>query len=104
MEAGKNARPKENTMRRWLKLTLIACISACLPARLAGGLIAGAIIAVVVRRRNRPAVSWASASTIAALTGALGCACVGLGSLLAVAAGLLLGATPLVLRPARGGT
>jgi hypothetical protein len=79
------------------------CISACVPACLTGGLIAGAIVAGIVRRWDRPRVSWASASTIAALTSALGCACVGFSSLLAVAAGLLVGAFPLVLRPARGG-
>ena len=79
------------------------CVSTCLPACLAGGLVAGAALTRMAWRSGRLRASWAPACTVAALTGALGCACVGFGGLMALAVGLLAGAVPLALRPARGG-
>jgi hypothetical protein len=78
------------------------CVSICVPACLAGGLVAGAAVVGVARRSERLRASWAPACGVAALTGALGCCCVGLGGLLALAAGLTAGAAPLALRPVRG--
>ncbi|AUX39617.1 hypothetical protein SOCE26_010110 [Sorangium cellulosum] len=79
------------------------CVSICVPACLAGGFAAGALLSRALRRADRLGASWASACGVAALTGALGCACVGFGGVLALAAGLLTGTAPLALRPARGG-
>lgn len=79
------------------------CVSICVPACLAGGIAAGALLAGALRRSDRLGASWASACGVAALTGALACACVGFGGVLALAIGLLAGTAPLALRPARGG-
>jgi len=76
------------------------CVSLCVPACLTGGLIAGAGVARLAWRSERLRASWAPACGVAALTGALGCACLGYGGMLALAAGLVLGAAPLALRPA----
>lgn len=79
------------------------CVSICVPACLAGGVAAGVLLSRALRRSERLGASWASACGVAALTGALGCACVGFGGVVALAAGLLAGTAPLALRPARGG-
>jgi hypothetical protein len=76
------------------------CASLCVPACVFGGIIAGAAVALAARRSPRRWASWAATGTIAALTGALGCACVGMSGLVGLGAGLLLGTSPIVLRPA----
>ncbi|WP_437281253.1 hypothetical protein WME90_12035 [Sorangium sp. So ce375] len=78
------------------------CVSICVPACLAGGVAAGVLLSRALRRSERLGASWASACGVAALTGALGCACVGFGGVIALTAGLLTGTAPLALRPARG--
>ncbi len=53
------------------------CMSWCLPACVAGGVLAGSIVSFVGLRQRRGVGYWASASGITLLTGALGCSCVG---------------------------
>jgi hypothetical protein len=53
------------------------CLSWCLPACVAGGLIAGGLVSFVGLRQKRGAGYWVTASSITLLTGALGCSCVG---------------------------
>ncbi|GAC1356683.1 MAG: hypothetical protein NVSMB47_10080 [Polyangiales bacterium] len=79
------------------------CFSACLPATFAGAAIAGLVSAQRARRSGAPLASWGSAGFIAVLTGALGCACIGLGGVVGLVAGLLVGSVPMVLRPAVAG-
>jgi hypothetical protein len=73
------------------------CMSWCLPACVAGGVIAGALVSFVGFRQRRGAGYWVTASGISLLTGALGCSCVGysgLGGLaLGFVAALAIGAT-----------
>lgn len=53
------------------------CLSWCLPACVAGGLLAGGFVSFVGLRQKRGIGYWATASAITLLTGALGCSCVG---------------------------
>ncbi len=69
------------------------CTSLCVPACAAGGLLAGLLVELAARKSARPAVVRAGGATVALLTGALGCSCIGFGGL----AGLALGmAMPLI--------
>jgi hypothetical protein len=78
------------------------CTSFCLPACVLGGIAAGLLIAHFAKPSRPARVSWVSAGIVASLTGALGCACIGVGGILALLGGLLLGAAPLALRPMFG--
>ena len=62
----------------------------------AGGLLAGLLLAVVARRGS----SLPGAMIVAGLTGSLGCALLGVAGIAGVAAGLAVGAVPAVLRRA----
>lgn len=53
------------------------CMSWCLPACVAGGVLAGGMVSFVGVRQRRGVGYWLSASVITLLTGALGCSCVG---------------------------
>lgn len=53
------------------------CMSWCLPACVAGGVIAGGIVSFVGLRQRRGGGYWLTASAITLLTGVLGCSCVG---------------------------
>jgi hypothetical protein len=76
-----------------------ACYSVCVPACVIGGAIAGVIIARVAKRSTAPLGSWAAGGVVAALTGALGCACIGIFGVLGLVVGLVVASAPLVLRP-----
>jgi hypothetical protein len=80
-----------------------SCVSICLLACFGGGIVAGAAIAFVAARLGegqRP--FFAAASTIAGLTGGLGCVLAGFGGIVGLAAGAAVAATPvLVLNRAR---
>jgi len=65
------------------------CLSWCLPACVAGGLIAGGLVSFVGLRQKRGAGYWLAASSITLLTGALGCSCVGFAGIGGLAAGFV---------------
>lgn len=77
------------------------CTSWCVPACTAGGVVAGLAVAWVGVARRAGVRFWVSASGLALLTGAMGCACVGYSGVLGLAVGYLVGAAPLVLRRPR---
>ncbi len=74
------------------------CLSACVPICTTAGLAAGLAIGVFARRRGAGAAFVGSASTLALITGALGCACVGLTGVLGMGAGFALGLAPTFVR------
>jgi hypothetical protein len=65
------------------------CMSWCLPACVAGGVLAGGIVSFVGVRQRRGVGYWLSASTITLLTGALGCSCVGYAGIGGLAVGFV---------------
>lgn len=75
-----------------------ACLSLCVPACALGGLVAGLAVAAVGHRRRHGAVFWLSASGIALLTGAMGCACVGYSGVLGMSLGYVAGMIPAGLK------
>lgn len=80
--------------------TASGCVSLCVPACTAGGLVAGLLIARAGRAQRRPLVFYGSAATLALLVGSLGCSCVGASGVLGLLLGLALtvGPTALVRR------
>ncbi len=79
-----------------------ACYSVCVPACVIGGSLAGVLLAQMAKRSTAPLTSWGAGGVVAALTGALGCACVGTFGVLGLLVGLLVGSAPLVLLQSRG--
>jgi hypothetical protein len=79
------------------------CVSLCVPACATGGFLAGVVISYFARRTTTEARSWACAGSLALLTGALGCSCVGYGGVAGLLSGLLITAVPALVRlaPAR---
>jgi len=59
----------------------------------AGGAIAGFLLARATRRGSHPYALWLAGGSVMLATGALGCACVGVGGL----GGMLLGFLPSAL-------
>lgn len=70
------------------------CVSWCLPACIAGGLLSGALVSIVGVRQKRRAGYWASASGITLLTGALGCSCAGFAGVIGLVVGFLAVTAP----------
>ena len=66
------------------------CVSWCLPACVAGGLLAGGAVSVVGVRERRGFGYWLSSSAITLLVGALGCSCVGFSGMIGLGMGFLL--------------
>lgn len=64
-----------------------SCMSWCIPACIAGGLLGGAYVGVLGVRQRRGAGYWVSASAITLLVGALGCSCVGYSGMIGLALG-----------------
>jgi hypothetical protein len=64
-------------------------MSWCLPACVAGGVLAGGIVSFVGVRQRRGIGYWLSASAITLLTGALGCSCVGYAGIGGLAVGFV---------------
>jgi hypothetical protein len=81
-----------------------ACLDLCLPACVAGGLLAGLLLAFRARSQQTPperAQTLLAGCALVLLAAPLGCAVFGLAGLAAVAAGLAVGAAPaLVAQPA----
>jgi hypothetical protein len=78
------------------------CMMMCVPACSVGGLVAGLAVASVGNQRRAGAVFWLSASALALLTGAMGCACVGYSGIAGLAIGFTAGVVPGLLRRAFG--
>ena len=66
------------------------CMAFCIPASLLAGAVAGLLIAQTTFRTKKATTFVLSAGVVALLTGALGCACIGLGGLLGLTAGIAL--------------
>jgi len=75
-----------------------ACLRLCVPACAIGGVIAGLAVAAVGHRRRYGPVFWLSASGIALLTGAMGCACVGYSGVVGMLVGYAAGLVPTGIR------
>jgi hypothetical protein len=74
------------------------CLSLCIPACAAGGVLAGlAVAGIGIRRRSGPGF-WIAASIVALLTGAMGCGCVGYAGVGGLAVGFAVGLAPGMLR------
>ena len=74
------------------------CTTLCLPACIAGGVVAGLLVASVGHRRKAGPGFWLSSAGIALLTGAMGCTCVGYSGVVGLFAGFALGSVPGLLR------
>ncbi|MCC6213947.1 MAG: hypothetical protein IT376_03700 [Polyangiaceae bacterium] len=74
------------------------CSTLCVPACTLGGVIAGLAVAYVGHRRRAGVGFWLAGSTVALLTGAMGCACVGYSGVVGLAVGFGLGVVPTLLR------
>ncbi len=74
------------------------CMTLCVPACAAGGLVAGIGMGVIGHRQRQGAGYWAAASLIALLTGAMGCTCVGYAGVVGLAVAFGLGILPAVVR------
>lgn len=75
-----------------------ACWRVCIPACALGGVVAGLAVAAVGHRRRQSAAFWISASAIALLTGAMGCACAGYAGVAGMLVGYVAGLLPSGLR------
>lgn len=74
------------------------CVSLCVPACTAGGLVAGVVIARAGRHASSQLRFYGGASALAVLVGALGCSCVGFGGVAGLGLGLLLTMGPVLIR------
>ncbi len=79
------------------------CGSLCVPACTLGGVVAGLAVAGVGNQRKAGPWFWISASSLALLTGAMGCMCVGYSGIVGLGIGLGAGVVPGLLRRAFGG-
>lgn len=78
------------------------CTSACMAACVIGGAGAGLAVGLVGLRRRYGWPFWFAASTVAFLTGAMSCSCLGYAGLAGLATGYAMGAVPaLALRAVR---
>lgn len=76
------------------------CSSLCVPACALGGVIAGFAVASVGLQRRAGPWFWASASALALLTGAMGCACIGYSGIVGLGLGFAGGMVPGLLQRA----
>jgi hypothetical protein len=73
------------------------CTSLCIPACTVGGVLAGLVVAWAGRKRRAGPWYWLSAASLALLTGAMGCSCIGYGGIVGLAAGFAAGLVPILL-------
>jgi len=73
------------------------CMMFCVPACLTGGAVAGIVVGAVGLRRVRGLGFWVAASGVALLTGAMGCACVGVPGLIGLALGFAVTTVPALI-------
>ena len=74
------------------------CTKFCAPACALGGVLAGAAVGIVGNRRGYGIAFWTSASVLTLLTGAMGCACVGMFGVAGLILGFVLGFAPITAR------
>jgi hypothetical protein len=74
------------------------CVSFCVPACSAGGVLAGLVVAAVGHRQRAGAMFWLSSSGLALLTGAMGCSCVGYAGVVGLAIGFGAGLSSSLIR------
>jgi hypothetical protein len=74
------------------------CMSVCVPACSLGGVLAGLAIAAIGHRGKHRWPFWAGASSIALLTGAMGCSCVGYSGVIGLSLGFAIGLVPGLVR------
>ena len=79
------------------------CSTLCVPACALGGGIAGLAVAGVGNKRKAGPWFWVSASSLALLTGAMGCACIGYSGVIGLGIGFGAGVLPGLLRRVLGG-
>src|SRR5690606_10480639 len=77
------------------------CTTLCVPACTLGGVVAGLAVARIGHARRAGPWYWLSASSLALVTGAMGCSCVGYAGVIGLAAGFALGIAPALVRPGR---
>jgi hypothetical protein len=70
------------------------CSTLCVPACILGGGISGLVVASIGHRRRAGPGFWLSASSLALLTGAMGCTCVGYAGVAGLALGFAVGSAP----------
>ena len=74
------------------------CSTWCLPACVAGGVVAGLVVSWIAYSRGLDWRFWAGASAISFLTGAMGCSCIGYSGVIGLGVGFVAGALPWVAR------
>ncbi len=77
------------------------CMAYCAPACAASGVVAGALVTWATLRRKGGLVAWLCASTLVVTCGTLGCRCLGTGSVMGLAVGLVLVGLPAMPRLVR---
>ena len=78
-----------------------SCMSLCLPACVAGGAVAGAVIAKLAARHERDARFLGGALAVAGLMGALGCTIAGTAGVAGMLAGVRAAGAPLLVAARR---
>jgi hypothetical protein len=76
------------------------CGTLCIPACAVGGVVAGLAVASVGNQRKAGIWFWLSASSLALLTGAMGCACIGYSGIVGLGVGFGAGVVPGLVRRA----
>ncbi len=74
------------------------CATWCVQACCTGGLVAGLVLAYQGHKRSAGMGYWLSASGLALLVGAAGCACIGAAGVVGLVAGFAVGMIPALLR------
>lgn len=77
------------------------CLAYCAPACAAAGVVAGALVTWTTVRARVGLLGFSSAATLIVIAGALGCRCLGTGSVAGLAAGLCAVALPALPRLVR---
>lgn len=78
------------------------CMMVCVPACTFGGALAGLGVGIVARRQRLYGSALVAASSVALLTGAMGCACVGFAGVVGLVGGFALGVLPSFVRQLGG--
>jgi len=74
------------------------CTTFCVPACTAGGVVAGLVVARFGAARRLGAWYWLAASSLALVTGAMGCSCIGYSGVVGLGVGFGVGVVPALVR------